>query len=100
MIQGSGGSVYAVGAANTAIASGLIAMNLDVTSVTIEFAISINSTIVDNERCLPPITLAPGDFFSFADIKLAMRATEGMWCRAVGTTPNATFRASVLEVAP
>lgn len=93
------GSNYAVPVAGRGVAKSLSAINLDVTSATVEFGISVNSTIDDVEKVWPPIAVQPG--YSIQDqhnVTHAMEASQAVWARAVGTTPNVTFRADVLEI--
>ena len=92
-------AVYAAPAGGRADLKWLKAINFDADIVTVEFAISTTSTITDNERIIPPIPLTTDESL-FDDSGSVLPATFGLWARAVGTTPNATFLAFVLEIAP
>lgn len=99
MLQGNGGAAYVIPSGGRGIVKSLTAMNLDSNSGTVEFAISTNSTIADAERVWPPITVPAGGVAQDEhNVTYPMQSLEGVWCRVVGTTPNATFRADVLEL--
>lgn len=102
LLEGNGGAVYAVPSGSRAILAALWAGNIDTDSVTVEFAISINSTIDDAERILLPKTLLTNEEYEAAPVgrRDALLSAEGVWGRAVGTTPNVTFRATIMEVVP
>jgi len=93
------GAVYAAPAGGRADVRWLKAINYDTDAVTVEFALSVTSTITDDERLLPPISITQYQQVRDTD-GLVLPATWGLWARAVGTTPNATFLAFVLEIAP
>jgi hypothetical protein len=92
-------AAYTVGAGARADVKWLRAINYGVNLATVEFAISVNNTITDNERIIPPVPLTTGESL-FDDSGSVMAETWGLWARAVGTTPNVTFLAFVLEITP
>lgn len=102
MTEGAGGSVYAVPTGARALLASLTLINLDSDSVVVEVAISVNGTITDDERILPPTTLLQNEMLTFgADgEREVMRSTEAIWVRGTGTTPNLTGRGAILEVVP
>lgn len=99
LTEGAGGSAYTVPASSRGDIKLLSANNLGANSATVTFGRGANSTIDDNERIWPSIPLATGEFAEDDDIHV-LRTGEGLWARAVGTTPNVTFNATILEVAP
>lgn len=100
MTNGAAGSAYAVPTGGRALLASLTLMNLDSDSVVVEAAASINSTIADAERFIPPTTLLQYESVAFGDDgeREVLESTEGVWIRATGTTPNVTARGSVVEV--
>ena len=98
LIQGHGGSAYTVPGGGRADIKLLEAINLGANAATVTFAIAPTSTIADDERIWPSPSLNAGEFAQDDDVQV-MQAGEGLWARAIGTTPNVTFRASVLESA-
>lgn len=98
LTEGAGGSAYAVPSGGRATLRFISALNNDSDEALIEFAISTDSTISDAERVLQPVTLdADGGFAESDDIQV-IQQNEALWARVTGTTPNATIRASILEV--
>jgi len=100
LTEGAGGSAYAIPAGGKGIAKSLKAINLDSDPVTVEFAISTDGTISDAERIWPPVNLSSqyDQAMDEHNVTYAMQENEALWGRAVGTTPNVTFRADVLEI--
>ncbi len=92
-----GVSNYAVPAGGRAEVAHLLVENLDSDSVVVEVAISPTNTITNDEIILPPVTLTENEWMETA-IRHVLAATDSLWLRATGTTPNATLRGSVLEV--
>lgn len=100
LTEGVGGSAYTVPANSRADIKFLSANNLDADAAVINFAVSTNSTIADNEYIWPiGVSLATKEYADDDSVHV-MRAGEGLWARATGTTPNCTFNATVLEIAP
>lgn len=99
MLEGNGGAAYTVPVGARADTRLISAFNLDSDSVVVSFAISTNGTIADAERILQSPQLDEGDYAEEDSVQI-IQAGEGLWVRATGTTPNVTFRASILEVTP
>lgn len=92
-------AAYTVAAGARADIKWLDAKNLGANAATVEFAISTDSTITDDERLWPPVSLAQYEHKE-DDKGHVLPATFGLWARAVGTTPNVTFMGYVLEITP
>lgn len=99
LLEGAGGSAYAVPSGARAEMRLISARNLGANSAVVDFAISTDSTISDVERFDPSPTLLTGEF-AMDNAVYIIRALEGVWVRATGTSPNVSFRASILEVVP
>lgn len=97
MLEEVAATAYTVPGGGRASMVTFIALNLDSDSVVIDFAISSDGTITDIERGFPSATLATGET-ALWDSTVIIPAAKGVWVRATGTTPNTTFRASILEV--
>jgi hypothetical protein len=97
LTDASTGSVYAVPASSRADIKLLTAENLGANDADVSFAISADSTITDVEREWPDPTLATGEFAIDDSVRL-IPASQALWARATGTTPNVTFKATVLEI--
>ena len=97
MLDEETAAAYTVPVGGRADLRALMASNLDSDSGVIDFAISDNGTITDVERGLPSATLAAGEY-ALWDSVLVIPTGKGVWVRVTGTTPNTTFRASILEV--
>lgn len=96
LTEGVGGSAYAVPASGRADIKFLSANNLGANSANVSFAIRSDPSIADGNRVWPNPLLATGEYANDDDVHV-MRAGEKLWARAVGTTPDVTFRASILE---
>jgi len=99
LTEGHGGSAYNVPAGGRADIKELRAINIGANSTKVIFAISSDSTISDDERVWQEPAILTGEMIRDDDVHV-MRAAEGLWARATGTSPNVTFRADILEVTP
>jgi hypothetical protein len=99
LLTSKGGAAYTAPVGGRFDISTINVQNRDASdSVTIEIAISANGTIDDDEHIWPyPIALAAKESARDDDRHIAI-AGEGLWARAVGTTPNVTVRATGLEM--
>jgi hypothetical protein len=97
LTDASTGSAYTVPVGGRADIKLLTAENLDADDADVSFGISANSTIDDVEREWPDPTLATGEFIIDDSVRL-IPASQALWARATGTTPNCTFKATILEV--
>jgi len=80
----------------------LSALNLHSVEATVEFAISTDNSIADQERLMPPLPLA--QFESRIDNRgFTIPSTFGVWARMVptsGSDGNMTVQGNVLEIVP
>ncbi len=97
MTEGAGGTAYTVPTSGRATTRLLSVLNNDLDPGTMEFAISADSTITFAEKILQPILLGASWYAESDDVHV-LREGEGIWVRVTGSLPNATFRASILEV--
>jgi len=97
MLDEATAAAYAVPAGGRADLRSLMALNLDTDSAVVDFAISADGTISDAERGFPSATLATGEYALWDAVQVVVE-NKGVWVRTTGTTPNTTFRASILEV--
>lgn len=92
-----GGSNYAVASGAHAETAHISVINLGPNDAVVEVAVSPTSTITDDEIILPAVTLAENERAETPD-RHVLAASDSLWLRATGTTPNVTIRASILEV--
>jgi len=97
MLNEATAAAYTVPTGGRADLRALMASNLDSDSGVVDFAISADGTISDAERGFPSATLATGEYALWDAVQVIVE-NKGVWVRVVGTTPNVTFRASILEV--
>lgn len=94
--EGVGGSAYTVPVGGHADIRLLSANNLGANDANVSIAVNANSTITDAMRIWPNPPLATGEYADDDDIHV-MRAGQALWARAVGTSPDVTFCATILE---
>jgi len=91
------GSNYTVPTGRIVIA-GWTAANFSASnSAIVEFAIRSDSSIADADRVAYAVTLAAGAYVEI-DTKFSANTGKKLWCKATGTSPNCTFRATILEI--
>lgn len=91
-----GGAAYTVPIGRTADVRWLTAISLGANIATAEFALSSGSSVADVSRACAPIPLTQYETLKDSDGH-ALKDGYGVWARAVGTSPNVTFRAYILE---